>query len=92
VAGRQLLEKSFCDEMVAVLRQVFDRAVVREYADNDFQMYEWGPRDLFAVRKTGQSLRLVLRTQSESKGGCGDIVPMIKVLRYVVDFSIVWAC
>jgi hypothetical protein len=70
-------EEALRDEMVAVLRQAFDRAVVREYADNGYQMYEWGPKDLFAVRKTGQSLRLVLRTQNESEDGCGDIVSRI---------------
>lgn len=65
------------DEMVEVLRQAFDRAVVREYSDNGFQMYEWGPKDLFALRKNGQYLRMTMRTRSESEEGCGDIVSRI---------------
>lgn len=65
------------DEMVDVLWQAFDRAVVREYSDNGFQMYEWGPKDLFALRKNGQHLRMTIRTQSESVESCGDSVSRI---------------
>lgn len=65
------------DEMLPVLRQAFDRAVARVYSDNGYQMYEWGPKHLFAMRESGQSLRMVLRTRSESEDGCGDIVSRI---------------
>ena len=42
-------DETIRDEMVAVLRQAFDKAVVREYYErNDYSMYEWGPKDLFA--------------------------------------------
>jgi hypothetical protein len=48
-------------------------------------MYEGGPKNLFAVRKTGQSLQLVLRTQSESEDGCGDIVSGILELGELIS-------
>jgi hypothetical protein len=69
------------DALVDVLRQAFDRAVVREYSDNGFQMYEWGPKDLFVIRKSNEyaydTMRMVLRTKGESEDGCGDIASRI---------------
>jgi hypothetical protein len=69
------------DALVDVLRQAFDRAVVREYSDNGFQMYEWGPKDLFVIRRSNEyaydTMRMVLRTKSESEDGCGDIASRI---------------
>lgn len=73
------------DEMVAVLRQAFDKAVVREYFNVDYAMYEWGPKDLFARHKGGDSLRMVMRTESESEDGCGDIVSRILELGGLVS-------
>jgi hypothetical protein len=43
------------------------------------------PKDLLAARKTGQSLRLVLRTRSESEDGCGDIVSRILELGELIS-------
>ena len=69
------------DGLVDVLRQAFDRAVVRENSDNGYQMYEWGPKDLFAIRKSNEyaydTMRMVLRTKTESEDGCGDIASRI---------------
>lgn len=69
------------DALVDVLRQAFDRAVVREYSDNGYQMYEWGPKDLFVIRKSNEyaydTMRMVLRTKGESEDGCGDIASRI---------------
>jgi hypothetical protein len=69
------------DGLVDVLRQAFDRAVIRENSDNGFQMYEWGPKDLFAIRKSNEyaydTMRMVLRTKKESEDGCGNIASRI---------------
>lgn len=79
-------DETIRDEMVAVLRQAFDKAVVREYYErNDYSMYEWGPKDLFARHKGGDSLRMVMRTTSESEDGCGDIVSRILELGGLVS-------
>lgn len=69
------------DALVDVLRQAFDRAVVREDAGNGFQMYEWGPKDLFVIRKSNDyaydTMRMFIRTKKESEDGCGDIASRI---------------
>jgi hypothetical protein len=68
------------DEFFAVLEQAFDKAVIREFSDNLYQMYEWGPRDLIVVRKANGStdhLHLKLRTKQESEDGCGGILSRI---------------
>jgi hypothetical protein len=77
------------DGLVDVLRQAFDRAVVREYSDNGFQMYEWGPKDLFVIRKSNEyaydTMRMFIRTRQESEDGCGDIISRILELGGLVS-------
>ena len=69
------------DALVDVLRQAFDRAVVREFHHSESAMYEWGPKDLFVIRRSNEyaydTMRMVLRTKSESEDGCGDIASRI---------------
>lgn len=88
------LEGVFWDEatrdgLVDILRQAFDKAIVREYVENGWQMYEWGPKDLFVIRRSNQysndHLRMVLRTKSESEDGCGDIISRILELGGLVS-------
>jgi len=69
------------DALVDVLRQAFDRAVVREFHHSGSAMYEWGPKDLFVIRRSNEyaydTMRMVLRTKRESEDGCGDIASRI---------------
>jgi hypothetical protein len=69
------------DGLVDVLRQAFDKAVVREFHYSGSAMYEWGPKDLFAIRRSNEyaydTMRMVLRTKRESEDGCGDIASRI---------------
>ena len=44
-------------------------------------MYEWGPKDLFVVRRSNDyasdEMRMFIRTKEESEDGCGDIISRI---------------
>jgi hypothetical protein len=77
------------DGLVDVLRQAFDRAVVREFSDNTYQMYEWGPKDLFVIRRSNDyasdEMRMFIRTKQESEDGCGDILSRILELGGLVS-------
>lgn len=42
------------DALVAVLREAFDKAIVREFSDNGYQGYEWGPKDMFVNIETAR--------------------------------------
>lgn len=62
------------DEIFAVLREAFDRSVVRDFPDNGFQMQESGPKHIFALTKDRDSLRAVISSRKESEEDCSDIV------------------
>lgn len=77
------------DGLVDVLRQAFDRAVVREFHHSGKAMYEWGPKDLFVIRRSNEyaydTMRMILRTKGESEDGCGDIISRILELGGLVS-------
>jgi hypothetical protein len=53
------------DNLFSLLRQAFDRAVVRNWVDNEVE--EWGPRDMDAYIVGNNHLRSVLREQGEDE-------------------------
>lgn len=73
------------DPLVALLRQAFDRAVVREWEDSGLAMGEWGPKDMCTKAENGDHLRFVLRTKTESEEGCGDIISRILAMGELVS-------
>lgn len=72
------------DNLVGLLRQAFDRAIVRDQ-QTEKAMAEFGPKDLFAKHTNGDSLRMVMRTPQESEEGCGDIISRVLSLGELIS-------
>lgn len=66
------------DNLFSLLRQAFDRAVVRNWVGDEVE--EWGPRDMDAYIVGNNHLRSVLKEQGEDEGGCGEVVNRINAL------------
>jgi hypothetical protein len=66
------------DNLFSLLRQAFDRAVVRNWVDDEVE--EWGPRDMDAYIVGNNHMRSVLKIQGEDEGGCGEVVDRINAL------------
>ena len=63
------------DGLFSLLRQAFDRAVVRNWVGD--QVEEWGPKDMDAYIVGNNHLRSVLKVKGEEEGGCGEVVSRI---------------
>jgi len=66
------------DDLFSLLRQAFDKAVVRNWAGDEVE--EWGPKDMDAYVVGNNHLRSVLKVQGEYEGGCGEVVDRINSL------------